>query len=108
MKKTDGRQLSHEALEHIRIQSVKAVIHGGKSPEKVIDAFGLHRSCIYKWLNIFKKKGWKGLKSSKSIGPKPKLTDSEIKKLKKMLNKDPRKLQFDFGLWTLNMVKELY
>ena len=107
MKKNDGRKLSHEALEHIRIQAVRAVKYGKKSPEKVIDALGFHRSCIYKWLKVFEEKGWKGLRSSKSSGPQPKITDAEVKKLKKWLNKNPRQLQFDFGLWTLETVQEL-
>ena len=47
MKKSDGRKLSHEVLEEMRIQSVKAVIQRKQSPEKVIAILGFYRSCIY-------------------------------------------------------------
>ena len=107
MKTKDGRSLSHEALEVIRIEAVKAVIERKQSPEKVMQVMGLHRANIYKWLKIYKEKGYKGLESVKAKGPKSKITSAEEKKLKKWLIKDPRQLRFDFGLWTLEMVQTL-
>ena len=107
MKRKDGRKVSHEQLEWIRIQAVRAVVKDQRSPEEVIKTFGFHRSNIYKWLYQYEQKGWKGLKSSKSLGPKPILLDKEKKQLKKLLMKNPLQLHFDFGLWTLNMVREL-
>lgn len=49
MKEMDGRTLSHEALEAIRIRAVKRV-EAGESPEVVIAALGFHRSSIYTWI----------------------------------------------------------
>lgn len=107
MKKSDGRRLSHEVLEAIRIQAVKAVIQRKQSPERVIEVLGFHRSRIYAWLKLYREGGYKALKSSKAKGPEPKINKTEEKKLVRWLIKDPRQLSFDFGLWTLEMVKEL-
>jgi len=105
--KTDGRRLSHEVSEYIRIQAVKRVIKGGESPEKVIASFGLNASNIYKWLRKHKKGGLTALQSTKGGGKPSKVSDEECKKLQKWLIKDPRQLNFDFGLWTLQMIQEL-
>jgi transposase len=107
MKGTDGRQLTHEQLEFIRTQAVRAVRVDKRSPEEVIKTFGLHRSNIYKWLKLYDKGGWSALKSKKSKGKEPKINDKEKKGLSKLLLKNPQQLQFDFGLWTLEMVKSL-
>ena len=107
MKKSDGRKLSHEVLEEMRIQAVKAVIQRKQSPEKVIKVLGFHRSCIYAWLKLYKKGGYKALMSSKAKGPEPKINKREARKLIKWLKKDPRQMHFDFGLWTLEMIQEL-
>ena len=107
MKRKDGRKASHEQLEWVRMQAVRAVIKDQRSPEEVIKTFGFHRSNIYKWLSWYREEGWQGLKSSKSLGPEAILQDREKKMLKKLLMKNPMQLHFDFGLWTLNMIKEL-
>ena len=55
MKKLDGRKISHEALEEIRIRAVLQV-QNGKSPEDVIEALGMSRARIYAWLAAYPKK----------------------------------------------------
>lgn len=107
MKLTDGRKLNHKQLEYIRIQAVRAVNKDKRSPEEVIKTFGLHRSNIYKWLKLYKEVGIKALVMKKSKGAEPKITDVEKKVISKLLLKNPQQLQFDFGLWTLDMVKGL-
>ena len=107
MKTQDGRAVDHTTLEWIRIKAVKDVVKAKKSPEKVIEGLGLHRTNIYKWLRLFHKGGWEALRSSKAFGPTPILTEGEEKKLKKLLMRNPTQLSFDFGLWTLEMMQEL-
>ena len=72
--KSDGRKMSHEQSEYIRIQAVKAVRINGSSPEEVIKTFGLHRANIYKWLKKYDKEGLDGLKSTRAKGPQAKET----------------------------------
>jgi len=107
MKLKDGRKLSHEQSEFIRMQAVRAVVIDKRSPEEVIKTFGLHRSNIYKWLKQYKEKGWDALISTKSKGKQPIVSDKEKKVIEILLIKNPQQLQFDFGLWTLEMVKVL-
>ena len=53
MKEMDGRTISHEALEEIRMRAVKCV-EAGESPEVVVVALGFHRSAIYKWIAAYR------------------------------------------------------
>ena len=107
MQKLDGRKLTHSQSEYIRIQSVKAVREGNKSPEEIIKTFGLHRSNIYKWLKIYDSYGYSGLQSSQSQGPVPKLTSKQKQQLYKYLQKNPLQLKFEYALWTIEMIVEL-
>lgn len=106
-KKIDGRKLSHSQSEYIRIQSVKQVRLENKSPEEVIKLFGLHRANIYKWLSKYDANGFEGLKGTKAKGPTPKLTARQEQQLGKMLLKNPLQLQFEYALWTIDMISEL-
>lgn len=107
--KIDGRKLTHEQSEYVRIQAVKAVRLNGSSPEEVIKTFGLHRANIYKWLKKYDEFGVDSLKSKKAGGPQPKLTPQQKHQLKKLILKNPLqlKLDFEYALWTIDMVKEL-
>lgn len=106
-KKVDGRKLSHSQNEYIRVQAVKQVRLENKSPEDVIKTFGLHRTNIYKWLRWYDACGFEGLKSSKSTGPTPRLTDKQVQQLGKQLLKNPLQLKFEYALWTIDMIVEL-
>jgi transposase len=100
----DGRTLSHEVSEHIRMMAVRRVLDGEK-PSAVIKSYGLARTMIYYWLNIRKKNGEEGLKAKKHPGPDCKLTVRQKKQVVRWINgKDPRQYGFDFGLWTRKIV----
>ena len=105
--KLDGRKLSHEQSEYIRIQAVKAVRKDNKSPEEVIATFGLHRANIYKWLNKYDKGGFASLKSNKAAGPTPKLSEKQMNILVRLLFKNPLQLKFEYALWTVEMIVQL-
>ena len=105
--KIDGRKLTHEQSEYIRIQAVTAVRKENRSPEEVIKTFGLHRANIYRWLKQYDKGGVNVLKSRKAPGPLPKLTNNQKRLLYKILLKDPLQLKFEFALWTIEMIAEL-
>lgn len=103
----DFRKLTKSAKEEIRIASVKRVIQGKESPEKVAQEYGYHRSNIYRWLSIHKKKGYAGLQLTKGTGRPQKLNKAERRRIIGYLGKDPRQLKFHFGLWTIAMIKQL-
>lgn len=107
MKTLDGRKLSHEALEEIRIRAVTQV-QNGKSPEEVISALGMSRSCIYEWLAAYRAGGWNALKAKKLNGRPKKLSGKQIQWLyNTIVQKNPRQYRLDFALWTLKMIKNL-
>ena len=106
-KKIDGRKLSHEQSEYIRIQAVKSVRKDNKSPEEVIEIFGLHRANIYKWLSKYDAGGFEALKSNKAKGPSPKLSPKQKEQFAKLLLANPLQLKFEYALWTVDMIKVL-
>lgn len=105
--KSDGRKLSHGQSEYIRKQAVKAVRVDKRSPEEVIKVFGLHRSCIYRWLNKYDVGGLESLDSRKAKGPASKITPQQKQQLGKMLLKNPTQLSFEYALWTIQMIVDL-
>lgn len=107
MEKLDGRKISPEAMEQIRMRAVRRV-QQGESPEKVIATLGFSRACIYNWLARYRAGGWHALKSGKHTGRPKKLRGKQIAWLYKTISdKDPIQLKFSFALWTRSMVARL-
>jgi transposase len=105
MEKLDGRKLTHEVLEAIRIRAVQAV-QSGRSPEEVIAALGMTRGCIYKWLAVFNNGGIDALRGKKLFGRPTKLTAQQISWVyKTIVGKNPLQLKFEFALWTREMIR---
>lgn len=107
MRELDGRKLDHATLEQIRIRAVQRV-EAGESPEVVIAALGLSRSCIYDWIAKYREGGIDALKAKPLEGRPRKLTGQQIEKLYKIITtKNPTQLSFEFALWTRAMIREL-
>lgn len=105
--KIDGRTLSHETLEHIRIMAVRRV-EAGEKPSAVMASYGMCRTDIYRWLRAARKGGEAALKARKAAGPVPKLTAKQKQQVRRWIcGKDPRQYHFDFGLWTRQVVAQL-
>jgi transposase len=77
----DARSFSHDALEYIRIQSVKAV-EGGLKITQVAKIFGVHRGSVSRWLKIYRTDGVDGLKQKPMPGKKQKLEKIQQEKLR--------------------------
>lgn len=80
MKVTDGRKLSHEAREQLRINAVMRV-EAGESPEVVLKSIGCERVCIYRWIAKYRFGGIEALKSRKASGRPPMLNGEQLMKL---------------------------
>lgn len=107
MRKTDGRKISPEAMEEIRVRAVQRV-QAGESPEVVIKTLGFARACIYNWLARYRSGGWHGLRTGQRSGRPKKLIGTQIKWIYQTVrDKDPRQLKFEFALWTRSMIAEL-
>ena len=91
----------------MRIRAVR-MVEAGESPEVVIKALGLHRSCIYSWLKLYREGGEEALKFKGIPGKKSKLSPIQLRQLCRIItDKNPRQLKFDFALWTRGMVRKL-
>lgn len=107
-KDFDGRTLTGEQKESLRISAVRRVIEDQESPEDVIDSLGMNRRTIYRWLESYHYGGWEALKNQSKSGRPPKLTAKQMEWLAKTLReKNPIQLNFEFALWTLSMIRQV-
>lgn len=107
--KRDGRTLDHKTLEEIRWMAVQRV-REGERPADVIEAYGFHRTAIYKWLRIALRPGGglRMLKSTLATGRPRTLTPKQEQQIFRWINgRDPRQYGLDFGLWTRRVVAGL-
>jgi transposase len=104
MRKNDARKLDHKTLEAIRIRAVEQV-ENGESPEAVIKALGMDRTCIYKWLAQYHEGGKEALKAKPLSGRPTLLAPEQVRWVyRTIVNKNPLQLKFEFALWTRQMV----
>jgi len=107
MEERDGRKLSHEVLEEIRIRAVLQV-EAGESPEAVIKALGFDRTCIYRWIAAYREGGLDALKAKKIEGRPRKLSGKQLQQLYTLIVKNtPMQFRFAFALWTSGLIREL-
>jgi len=107
MSKRDGRSISHEAMEEIRIRAVQRV-EAGESPEVVIQALGFSRGRIYEWLARYREGGLEALRAKPVPGRTPKLYGKALDWLYRTITmSSPEQFKFEFALWTRAMVRTL-
>jgi transposase len=103
----DGRKLDHQTLEAIRIRAVEQ-IQAGAHPEEVATSLGMRRSTVFAWLAKFREGGMEALRAKPVPGRPPKLSGSQLRKLYALIvGANPRQLQFEFSLWTREIVREV-
>jgi transposase len=100
----DGRSISRDALEHLRMRGI-ALWKKGKKVSDIADDFGVTKSAVYGWIKTYKKKGNAGLKMRKAKGAEPKLSPDEAKLLVKLLRKTADEYGFDSPLWDCKKIK---
>lgn len=107
MRDNDGRKLDHATLEVMRVRAVEA-IEAGTHPEDVATSMGMARGTVYMWLAKYREGGKGALAARPVPGRPPKLSGSQLRRLYTLVaGTDPRQLQFEFALWTREMVREL-
>ena len=107
MRENDGRKLDHRTLEQMRFRAVDAV-ESGVHPEDVAAALGMGRGTVYGWLAKYREGGKDALKARPVPGRAPKLSGEQMRRLYTLITgADPRQLEFEFALWTREMVRQL-
>ena len=107
MRENDGRKLDHRTLEQMRFRAVDAV-ESGVHPEDVAAALGMGRGTVYGWLAKYREGGKDALRARPVPGRAPKLSGEQMRRLYTLITgADPRQLEFEFALWTREMVREL-
>ncbi len=107
--KRDGRTLSRETLEAMRLMALDRMAEG-EPPAEVSASFGLHRSWAYK-VRIKARgrgRGRRALRARKATGRPRKLSAAQERQVFRWVNgKNPSQYGFDFGLWTRQIVQTL-
>jgi len=100
----DARSLDHATLEEMRRLAVARVLQG-ESQVDVAQSLQVRAPTVWKWVDAWRKGGDAGLASTKALGPKPKLTEKQLAKLKAtIIGKNPLQLSFGTALWSLPVV----
>jgi transposase len=101
-----GKQLTHEVLEHYRFRAIE--LH--KAGEKVKDIarfFGVHPNSVSRWFVTYRQKGEKALRSKKATGRPPKLTLEEFNEILSDLKRPATDFGFETPLWTCKRVRHI-
>jgi len=107
MKRHDGRKLSPEAQEALRMRVVAAIQRGMKQ-EEAVQVFRVARSSINNWLARYRRGGRPGLRCRKR-GPKggtALLPWQAAQTVRAVAGRCPDQLKLSFALWTREAVAE--
>jgi len=104
---SDGRKLDHHALQVMRQQAIKAV-REGQSVTNVAAAYGLNATTVFRWLAKFADGGQNALLAKPIPGRPPKISAEEMRWIALAVKDNtPQQFKFEFGLWTLSLMREL-
>jgi transposase len=90
----------------LKILAIFAVSRG-QSIDEVAEWIRTHRETVRNWINAFLWSGISSLFPSTSSGRPKVLSDSEVKTLKRNLEKSPQRFGFRGGCWNANKIKKL-
>ena len=107
MDRKGEKRIPRRLLQDTRTLAISA-LQKGMHPDDVADLYDIGRSTVYNWWKEYQEKGSAALTVKKAPGRTARLTDKQRDLLRKLVvGRDPRQLQFDFALWTRQMVREL-
>ena len=70
--------------------------------------FNVSRAMLFRWQQKYDQGGPVALETKKTPGPASRLSPTQLSKLYAIITgSDPRQLEFDFGLWTRKIIREL-
>src|SRR6266581_3399648 len=89
-----------------RINAIR-LLEQGYTKVQVARIFNVTESSVYGWQKAYREGGLAALSTKIASGRKRLLTDKQMLELSRYLRLNPRQLEFDFGLWTRRLVREL-
>jgi transposase len=108
--KQDARKLDALGKEDLRRRVVRAVLHEGLSKAEAARVFGVSRTSVHAWLNLYHEHGLDGLTPKRTGRPrgggqlKGWQAASIVNTIK---DKCPDQLKLPFALWTREAVRDL-
>lgn len=109
-QKLDSRPIftsRRKELEFNRMQGVKMYRHGMSAAE-IAKIFDVSPRAVFQWVASFVNNGQAGLVAKTVPGRPPKLTADQLSRLAFLVRSNcPNQLSFEFGLWTLRLIREL-
>jgi transposase len=109
MRTSDARLLSAEAQYDLRWRVIHAIVHHGMRPARAARLFGVARSAVYKWLQLFYTGGFRALALRPRGRPRESLLEGyQAATIVRLLTRRfPSQLQLPFALWTREAVQQL-
>ena len=90
-----------------RLRAVQLLKEGNEAAV-VARMFNVSRAMLFRWQQKYDQGGPVALETKKTPGPASRLSPTQLSKLYAIITgSDPRQLQFDFGLWTRKIIREL-
>ncbi len=104
MSKVDGRKISHDVRESIRLEAIHLWLEGA-TVNQLSEKYSTHRSCVYDWIDRYERGGLEVLKTRPINGRPSKLSLQQREELTLIISS---KLPTDFGfykaMWTRDIV----
>jgi len=97
-----GRRSSNEE----RIEAIR-LLGQGYTKAEVANFLGVAESSVYEWQRKFRSGGLSAVSTKIASGRKGLLSDEQLLQIDRWLRGNPRQVQFDFGLWTRKVVRDL-
>ncbi len=101
MARKGRRSSKDERIDAIRL------LEQGYTKVQVARILNVTESSVYGWQKAYREGGLAALSTKIASGRKRLLTDKQMLELSRCLRLNPRQLEFNFGLWTRKLVRDL-
>src|ERR1700757_1303505 len=90
-----------------RLRAVQLLKEGNEAAV-VARMFSVSRAMVFRWQQKYDEGGPVALETKKTPGPASRLSPTQMSQLYAIITRcDPRQLQFEFGLWTRKIIRDL-
>lgn len=101
-----GVKRNFDVLEKRRLHAAKLLKEGIHEAE-VARRVGVHRQSVNRWARQLSESGISGLKKAGRAGRRPRLSESDLGKIREALKRGPEALGYETSLWTAWRVADL-